>query len=331
MKSTTSKLTLMAAALVIGSQIATAAPLAGDAPPGYGSISSSSGQLRETENQYIINMPFGERRYNSVEVTDQLNVTQVAANNLLFEMANLRHRAENASGWSLTERGLGEMIRVREETNAHFAQVLFMSQEQDPTLDRRLSAWAEENGVLNRTDFGPRLARIETVMGISTFPNLGSFPIPDNSGLMSVNAGNTAYRCTTEGNLFSTDPDVTENYVVCAAATPGHENLYKFAFGIYFKGDASVDLFEWPVLWSNIDYAMSIFNIRHDNHNARYYNAIRFGGDHWQGKPLSVLPTATNVPVVTTSNPSPRASATPAPQPVVVVNSDNNPVPVRQQ
>lgn len=327
-------LTAIAAVSVIGfSSVAQAQVLAGDDPQNGVNSSSVGGELQAPENQYSINLPFGTKRFNSVEVTDQLNTTQVAANNLLSEMASLRYHAENAAGWSLSEQGLGEMIRVREETNAHFAQVVFMATEKDPTLDERLANWAEENGVLNQTDYGSRIARVERVLSIGGFDSLGSFTIPDNSGLMTVSVGDgTNYRCTTEGNLFSTDSNVNENYVVCAAATPGYRDLYKFAFGSYMKGDASVELIEWPVHWENIDYALSIFNIRHDSaRNARYYNAIMFGGDHWQGKLASELPTATDEKVVTVNNPSPRSVSAPAPQSVIVVNPADKPVPVKQQ
>lgn len=338
MKSIISKLKLMAAALIVGSQIATAAPLAGDASENHTGFELNQGQIllsperRPAFNHYRVNLPYASDLTNPQVLHAQHVLTQDIGNVQLEHLAELVHMVDRAGYQAVNEHGLRGLLQIHAGQASLLDQLYELAREKDPTLEERFPGLLEANGIRPQADLGPRLARVEQLMGIGDSINLGTFPIPDNSGYMPLTINGVHWECTTEGYLNEIAPELLVSFVPCVSALSGHRDRFLTAVGSFVQGESSVTLVQSAYTFQSIDGFLAYYNVTPTNPDtAAYYNMLRFGGEHVQGKPFSARPTATDTPVVTTNNQQrPRASA-PAPRRVVIVNSDSQPVPVRQQ
>jgi hypothetical protein len=294
----------------------------------------------EAQNPYAADVAndYGIKRISEFEVNTALNDYQAVQNALLDKAVDLRFKSEEASSWSLNEKGLKELLKTKAALDKHIAAILAEAVEKDPKAEGIVKAALEQLKIPDVGALKDRIAVLEKRANIGSLEIFQVEKIP-NEGFHVVNIGGYDMRCTTESFLNSTPED--ESYLVCISANPGtiktdagQQTLHDVVIGAYHQGDTTISAFKWPAKFTNVDYILDFMNISNDPKASEAmrnaYQGLKYGGPHMNPKVYSTGATAAELKPVLSAAPQVKTSNTqPKPVPVVVTNSTANPVNVK--
>lgn len=295
----------------------------------------------KAQNPYAADVAnhYGIERISEAQVNTALNDYQAVQNALLDKAIDLRFKSEEASSWSLNEKGLKELLKTKAALDGHIAAILKEAMEKDPKAEGMIKAALAK---LNIPDVGALKDRIAVLEKKALIGNLEVFQIEQipNVGFHTVNIGGYDMRCTTESYLTSTPED--ESYLVCISANPGtittdagQQTQYDLVIGAYHQGDSTINAFKWPAKFTNIDYPLDFMNISNSPNASEAmraaYQGLKYGGDHQNPKVYSTGATQAELKPVLSAAPKVKAVVTTQakPTPVVVVNPTTSPVNVK--